>query len=434
MLLRMTRIGVGRALLLSAGVVLWMPHGVAQKLEITPAQIMSDEVATVQVNGLEPKARVSLHAELTDGAGEAWASEAEFEADAAGVVDTSKQAPVKGSYRTISAMGLVWSMTPKSKGVPTYRAPRGEGTQRIDISCARDGKQVATAELEETFRSPGVKRIELTGQLHGYLFLPESAGPHPGILVVGGSEGGVPQAKAEWLARHGYVALALAYFRYEGLPPMLEDIPLEYFGKALAWMMHRPEVIPNEVGVMGTSRGGELALQLGSVYPQIHAVVAYVPANVRYPSCCGRDMRAAWTLNGQALAYVLPRSRRVADDMQAEIAVERTQGPILVVGAEDDGVWPSAAMTIAIQNRLKREHFKYEFVRLDYPHAGHRAGYPAVEPEWSSEVKQPVSGAEMNFGGTPEGNAASSLDAIPKVLAFLHRSLPGVAAPTTAQK
>jgi dienelactone hydrolase len=178
----------------------------------------------------------------------------------------------------------------------------------------------------------------------------------------------------------------------------------------------------------GHSRGGELALQLGALYPQIHAVVAYVPANVRYPSCCDRSMGPAWTAGGRALAYVLPRNPGAAGQMQAQIAVERIQGPILVISAQDDGVWPSSAMTAAIQQRLKDDHFKYEFVRLDYPHAGHRAGAPAIEPTWSGEVKHPVSGAEMNFGGTPEGNAESSLDAIPKVLDFLQRNLPEASA------
>jgi len=73
--------------------------------------------------------------------------------------------------------------------------------------------------LEEVFHSPTVRRAQVTGKLHGYLFLPAGKGPYAAVLVLGGSEGGVPQAKAEWLARHGYAALALAYFRYEGLPP-----------------------------------------------------------------------------------------------------------------------------------------------------------------------------------------------------------------------
>ena len=38
------------------------------------------------------------------------ADEAEFVADEHGVVDVSKQQPVGGSYKGISAMGLIWSM------------------------------------------------------------------------------------------------------------------------------------------------------------------------------------------------------------------------------------------------------------------------------------------------------------------------------------
>jgi dienelactone hydrolase len=429
MLLRMTRSSIGRSLLLGGGVALCIAHGVAQKLEVAPQRVMSDEAATVRVVGLEPKAHVTLRAELVDGAGEPWGSQAEFEAGATGVVDTSQQAPVKGSYRTVSTAGLVWSMMPKSKGVRGYRVPGGDGIQRIEISCDQAGKQLSTITLEEAFRSSNVRRIQLTGKLHGFLFLPNGTGAHPGMVVVGGSEGGVPEAKAEWLASHGYVALALAYFHYEGLPPVLENIPLEYFGQAIGWLMQRPEVVPDRVGVMGTSRGGELALLLASLYPQIHAVVAYVPANVRYPSCCGRGPGAAWTLSGRPLAYVRPGTSGGAGEMMAEIAVEYTQGPVLVIGAAEDGVWPSAAMTHTIEGRLKREHFKYEFVRLEYPHAGHRAGNPVIEPTWSGGAIHPVSGAEVDFGGTPEGNAASSLDAIPKVLAFLDRSLPPSAPP-----
>jgi dienelactone hydrolase len=62
---------------------------------------------------------------------------------------------------------------------------------------------------------------------------------HPAVLVVGGSEGGRPLRPAAWLASHGYVALALAYFRFEDLPPQLESIPLEYFQEALRWMGSR---------------------------------------------------------------------------------------------------------------------------------------------------------------------------------------------------
>ena len=86
-------------------------------------------------------------------------------------------------------------------------------------------------------------------------------------------------------------------------------------------------------------------------------------------------------------------------------------------------VLPSSDMTNEVARRLHQNHFAFEVERLDYPHAGHRAGQPQIIPTWSSNVTHPVSGSIENFGGTPEGNAASSLDASPKVLEFLQRSL-----------
>jgi len=41
----------------------------------------------------------------------------------------------------------------------------------------------------------------------------------------------------------------------------------------------------------------------------------------------------------------------------------------------------------------------------------------------ANKVRNPTSGREMDQGGTPSGNAESTLDAIPKVIAFLQESL-----------
>jgi dienelactone hydrolase len=236
----------------------------------------------------------------------------------------------------------------------------------------------------------------------------------------------MPLGKAAWLASRGYAALALAYFRYDDLPLLLEGIPLECFGSALAWMMQRPEILADRIAVMGTSRGGELALQLGSMYPQIKAVVAYVPANVRYPACCGNTrVPYAWTWRGQALAFEFPRGRGRNPEpaLGAAIAVEHTHGPILLMSGEDDGVWDSTGMADAVVARLKQTHFPYPYEHLKYPHAGHRAGRPEIIPTWHGAVRNPTSGREENLGGRPQGDAQSSLDAIPKVLEFLRESL-----------
>jgi len=412
-----------------------LTHTSAQTLQVTPNPAMVDEAIAVRISGLEPGEHVIVRAELVDGAEQHWHSEAQFVADAQGDIDSSSQAPVDGSYKDISGPGLIWSMRSTDKHAAIYQPPRELAAQPVEFQLFRKGKLTSSVTLQQVCLAPGVQRINLQGELHGALFVPAGGGSHPGVLVVGGSEGGIAVGKAVWLAGHGYAALALAYFRYEDLPKYLEAIPLEYFGTALGWMMKRPEIEPEHIAVLGTSRGGELALQLGSLYPQFKAVVAYVPANVRYAACCGAtDVPFAWTWHGQPLAYMRApywNSAGFGEEsalMNAAISVENTKGPILMIGGEDDGVWESSRMVEEAAGRLKRAHFPYAVEVLKYAHAGHRAGLPEIIPSWHGSVSHPVSGRAMNYGGDAKGDAESSLDAIPKVLEFLRTSLEGASA------
>ncbi len=399
----------------------------AQTLEIGPPVVMADGTAVIRAKGLQPNERTTIRAELEDGTGHRWASQAEFTADAQGAVDVSKQAPVGGSYKGVSAMGLIWSMRPLEKTVAMYQAPRSLGPQTIELQLMRKGERISTARLEQVTISEGVQQIPVRdGTLRGVLFLPGSRERKPGVLVVGGSNGGVPSRKAAWLASHGFAALALAYFRYGDLPAMLEGIPLEYFERALIWMAQRPEIKGDRLGILGTSRGGELALQVASMFPQIGAVVGYVPAGVRYPACCGGNTRVpyAWTWRGSPLPYLPLRFTRDPRMMtEATIAVENAKAPVLLISGEDDGVWSSSAMSDGVIARLKKAHFPYRFEHLKYPQAGHLAGNPGIVPAWHARVMQAVSGRESDLGGSAEGDAQSSIDATPKVIEFLRQSL-----------
>ncbi len=399
----------------------------AQSLEVSPDRVMVDESATIIAKGLQPSERVTIQAQLVDGGGATWASSADFVADAQGVVDLSKQAPVEGSYKHVSPMGLIWSMMPrdKDKRVSIYRGPANLDAQVTNFQLMRNGQPAASAQLEQESIGPDVRQIKVEGAVHGVFFAPKGSGPYPAVLVLGGSNGGAPVRQAAWLASRGFAAFALAYFRYENLPAKLEAIPLEYFGSALVWMMKRPEIAKDRIAVMGTSRGGELALQLGSMYTPIKAVVAYVPANTLNQACCGgTSVPYAWTWKGSPLPYITMRTAHDLAAMRAAtIRVESTQGPVLLISGENDGVWESGAMADAVVARLKQVHFPYRFENLKYPHAGHTAGHVTIEPAWHGRVEHPVSGEEMNLGGTVEGKAESSLDATPKVLAFLRQSL-----------
>lgn len=83
-------------------------------------------------------------------------------------------------------------------------------------------------------------------------------------------------------------------------------------------------------------------------------------------------------------------------------------------------------MADSIVARLKQFKFAYNVEHLNYPHAGHGAGRPEIVPAWMGATTNPTSGREVEMGGTPKGNAESSLDAIPKVIDFLQQSI-GVA-------
>lgn len=397
----------------------------AQTIDVTPSRALVDETAAIRVSGCQPGERIALQAELIDGGGRHWVSQSEFIADAQGGIDISKQAPIGGSYKEVSAMGPVWSMKPMGSKEGRYQPPPKFGPQSIEFHLVRKGAVVSIAHLEQIPVSDGIARLTVhEGRLRGILFSPPDGAAHPAILVLGGSEGGLPTRRAAWFASHGYAALALAYFRFDDLPRELLGIPLEYFGEALAWMSHRREIIADRIAVSGTSRGGELALQLGSMYTNIKAVVAYVPADVRYPACCDiRPQQPAWTWKGYGLAFDRISNQGPISEAGAEITVEQTHAPILLISGGEDGVWNSSSMTDSLVSRLRRARFAYEVVRLNYPHAGHSAGRPEIIPEEQGSVRNPTSGREMEMGGTPKGNAESSLDAPAKVLAFLKKNL-----------
>jgi dienelactone hydrolase len=189
-------------------------------------------------------------------------------------------------------------------------------------------------------------------------------------------------------------------------------------------MAKRPEIGDSRIAVLGTSRGGELALQLGSIFPRIGAVVAYVPANVRIASCCRETGGPAWTWQGRALPYVTPRQKSNAmASSAAAIEVENTKGPNLMISGEGDHLWNSWKMADEVVSRLRSHRFAYSFENLKYSCAGHLAGRQEFVPTWHGEIRNPTSGRENDLGGSAAGDAKSSIDSIPKVLEFLGKAL-----------
>ncbi|MFZ5843848.1 MAG: dienelactone hydrolase family protein [Pseudomonadota bacterium] len=125
------------------------------------------------------------------------------------------------------------------------------------------------------------QRVRDNGLVATYL-RPKGEEKHATVLVVGGSEGGIQSAEqlAYRFAERGWAAMAVAYFGMDGLPSSLANIPLEYFDSAIDWLQQQPHLATNELTVVGTSRGAELALLLASHNAAINRVVAFAPSAV----------------------------------------------------------------------------------------------------------------------------------------------------------
>ncbi|GIJ21130.1 acyl-CoA thioesterase/bile acid-CoA:amino acid N-acyltransferase family protein [Micromonospora lutea] len=374
------------------------------RLDVAPAVALADQPLRVRVTGLAAGEPVVVAAEAHDHSGHRWRAAATFVADANGVVDVSRDAPVKGSYSGVDPMGLFWSMDPPDGDV-SYFAPFWPHVRRdfaVRLSAEGGGREPAVVTVRRDWTAGEVSFTELTPTTHGVrgmLVLPPPEVPRrSGVLWVGGSEGGVGGLyDAPLLASRGHPVLCLAYFGAPGLPDSLHDIPLEYFATAAELVAPYSD---GEVAVMSYSRGTEAALLLAQQRPDlVRAVVVYAPSSVvhlDYPYTGA----PAWTYRGRPV----PTGR---------IPVDRIDGPVLAVAGEDDQLWdaPTYAAELLLALGGGPPHRA-----LFYPDAGHGVGTFPYLP--SKTVHRARTGVYAH-GGTRAGDAAARRDGWSEVLAFL---------------
>jgi dienelactone hydrolase len=418
------------------------------RIDVRPADALLDRPLAIALRGFGPGQRVNLRARARQQDGAAtWLSEATFVTDATGTVDLGREAPLAGSYEGVDPNGLLWSLSPEPGSQAGRTIVDGLDPVTLELSTVVDGAVAATATVLRRAVDPAVTvRAVREAGVVANLFLPPGDGPFPTIVVVGGSGGGFADGSAALYASHGYAALSLAYFGVEGLPDELLNIPLEYFENAIDWVKMQPVLDTARLAISGTSRGGELALLLASRYPEFTAVVAYVPSGYlwgaisRLPGGDAPDAFPSWTYAGQALPYVArvsndaiapgpdgvvsltPAYLRALDNEQraraAAIAVERINGPVLLISGRDDALWPSAVFGDLIVERLKQQGFAHPFQHLSYEGAGHTLG-PCYAPATVTKGFHSVRRIWIDLGGTPRAIAAAREDSWPKVLQFL---------------
>ncbi|WP_059106153.1 acyl-CoA thioesterase/bile acid-CoA:amino acid N-acyltransferase family protein [Shouchella shacheensis] len=419
-------------------------------LTISPEMALVDETLCIQVTGCSPYQSILIRARATDEENKPFVSRAYFTANDQGNVNLSKQKPDRGSYDEVDPMGLFWSMEldhPTKKGyfVKTTSAPLD-----LFFSVEVDQEVVAETKVSRSFMDAETsKKTVREHGLVGTLYHPSASGPYPGVLLLGGSDGGNQEHGAALLATKGYAVFALSYFGEEGVPKDLAHIPLEYFGTAIEWLQTQPFVSDEKIGAIGLSRGGELALLLGTVYPQLRAIIAGSPSAVVTPGMRNHMYAPvqAWMYQDAPITY-LPFKYRLtnmftmirhlwkrepvsflslwlhslgrADNVEAaRIPVEKIQAPVMIIAGEEDQIWTSAHFSQMVRERLKQENRSYNDVYLTYKDAGHFLCFPYSLPNMPANITESV-GKRMvlDYGGDAKSNTHAALDSWPQILAF----------------
>lgn len=228
------------------------------------------------------------------------------------------------------------------------------------------------------------------------LYLPKTPEKVPAVIGIGGSDPswGFADANGAMMASNGIAVIGLVYFKTEpGLPATLDQIPMEYFISAVDYAQSLPEIDGQHIGVVSGSRGAEAGFLLAILDPRIKSVVITTPSKVAWGGMT--SSRSAWTYQGRDIPALhlpdlpnIPQIERFKIALSetekvkaATFAFEKIQGPILLISAENDQIWPGTPMSQDIMDYLKSHNFRYSAVHKSYPtgHAFSQASAPEIK-------------------------------------------------------
>lgn len=242
------------------------------------------------------------------------------------------------------------------------------------------------------------KKIEYK-DLVGKLYLPKTYGKVPAVIAFGGSDPSWAHADAngEMMAKNGIAVIGVVYFKMEpSLPVSLDQIPMEYFIKAIDYAQTVSQIDANRIGVVSGSRGSEAGFLLAILDQRIKSVVITTPSKVAWGGMT--SARSAWTFQGKDIPYLslpdiadatqLERFHLALSDQekvqQAMFRFEKINGPILLISAENDQIWPGTVMSNGIVSYLKQKNFAHSIIHKSYA-TGH-----GFSRETVPEIKQMI--------------------------------------------
>lgn len=229
------------------------------------------------------------------------------------------------------------------------------------------------------------------GKVDAKLYLGDSDN-QPLIVAFGGSQGGNSWTEDHWseirnrFLQQGYAVLSIGYANTENTPETIDRISLNAIYDTIKGMSTHPKIDTSKIALLGSSKGGELVLNLASRYDDIDAVVALVPSHVTFPGYTITANTSAWMYDDKEVEFIqIPYYKLIwavlKDDPQtmrkilleseesskdAQIEVEKINASILLLSAQNDEAWPSDYMSDQVMKRLEENQFKYHYEHFSF--------------------------------------------------------------------
>ena len=228
--------------------------------------------------------------------------------------------------------------------------------------------------------------------------------PGKGMVVCSGTDGSFrfAQLVAEKHCEVGMPVIALGYWNQKGTPDDPLNIPVEFMHNACLWLKNEKGLHP---GVWGISLGGIYSLLCGSLFPDIECIVAASPLHVVVQtgsfngglhfakgspfSCNGKPIPYSGVSEEEAADYLKRMKRNLLKkhepdmlfyyedilkkehDPEANIEVEKINGPVLLISGGEDVMVPSNWACEQIMKRLNENGFPYPHIHLNYEILSH---------------------------------------------------------------
>lgn len=254
-----------------------------------------------------------------------------------------------------------------------------------------------------------------------------------GVISLFGAVSAPMDVRAALLASRGIAAFSFQYFGAKGLPQSMDHIQMDYFQTAIDFLQKRPEVLPNGIGIYGSSLGGVIALVAAVKLKGISSIIAvnspfYCEPSAFWYQSWEQSKRFGGKLNQLKPHkwdghFITPESPFDPDERIKELLIpfyKKKYIDFLLLHSADDKIYHSLMFAEHARRLFNAAGHKRNQVNV-YPGAGHVLETPNVPlynkgcPLYTSQL--------IVYGGKAKEQNQAQIKAWKDALCFIYKTV-----------